>query len=202
VAILSNQGTRERIVEEAMRLFADRGIRGTSVADIEAAAGLSPGSGGLYHHFSSKDALLAEGVARQLSRLDALRDIRAVFTGVGDAHSQLVVIARYYLAELDSQADLLRLVVAEARRRPDLLRVAVDRLVALTYEDFASWLREAAGRRRLPAGRARAAAVVGLGSLLATRLTRDLLGGNPLGVADDSLVATWADMMAGVLLGT
>ncbi|MFD0856079.1 TetR family transcriptional regulator, partial [Actinomadura adrarensis] len=34
--------TRERIVSEALRLFADRGYAATSVAEIEAAAGLSP----------------------------------------------------------------------------------------------------------------------------------------------------------------
>src|SRR5260370_9618238 len=123
-----------------MRLFAQRGCRGTSVSQIEAAAGLSPGSGGLYHHFSSKDAVLAEGVARHLARLDALRDIRQVFAGIGDIQSQLAITARYYLAALASQADLLRLLVPAARRQPDLLTSAVDHLVARTYEGFAEWL--------------------------------------------------------------
>ncbi len=189
--------TRERIVIEAMRLFAERGFRGTSVSQIEAAAGLSPGSGGLYHHFSSKDAVLAEGVARHLARLDALRDIRQVFAGIGDIQSQLAITARYYLAELDSQADLLRLLVAEARRKPDLLTSAVDHLVARTYEEFGEWLGQAAPQA--PRERVRAVSAIGLGALLASRLTRDVLGVGSSGVSDEIFVATWAEMMARAL---
>jgi len=191
--------TRERIVVEAMRLFAERGLRGTSVSQIEAAAGLSPGSGGLYHHFSSKDAVLAEGVARHLARLDALRDIRQVFAGIGDVESQLAITARYYLAELDSQADLLRLLAAEARRRPDLLSSAVNHLVACTYEDFADWLGQA--DPQAPRERVRAVSAIGLGALLASRLTRDVLGVGSSGVSDEVLVATWTQMMARALDG-
>ena len=70
--------TRERIVEEAMRLFSEHGYAGTSIAKIEAAAGLTPGAGGLYHHFKSKEAVLAAGIERHLARLQALREIRRV----------------------------------------------------------------------------------------------------------------------------
>ncbi|MDQ2728803.1 MAG: TetR/AcrR family transcriptional regulator [Actinomycetota bacterium] len=195
---MADVSTRERILEEAMRLFAERGFRGTSVAEIESAAGLSAGSGALYHHFSSKDAVLSAGVARHLARLDALRDIRKVFAGVGDLRTQLAVTARYYLAELDSQADLLRLVVAEGRRKQDLLSTATHELVALTYESFTEWLEEATGHD-LPAERARAATTIGMGALLASRLTRDVLGANPLDVDDELLVTTWTDMMFGLL---
>lgn len=180
-----------------MRLFAERGYRGTSVSQIEAAAGLRPGSGGMYHHFSSKDAVLAEGVARHLARLDALRDIRQVFAGLGDLRVQLTVTARYYLAELDSQADLLRLLVSEARRRPDLLTAAVDHLVGRTYESFAEWLIQAAPG--VPPARLRAVSTIGLGALLASRLTRDVLDAASLRIDDEALVATWTDMMAATL---
>ena len=54
--------TRDRIIAEAMRLFAQRGYRGTSIADLEDAAGLSPGSGSLYTHFRSKEEVLAAAV--------------------------------------------------------------------------------------------------------------------------------------------
>lgn len=46
--------TKERLVTEAMRLFGEQGYKATSVAQIEKAAGLTPGSGGLYHHFKSR----------------------------------------------------------------------------------------------------------------------------------------------------
>jgi AcrR family transcriptional regulator len=50
--------TRDLVIREARRLFAEQGYEATSVADIQAAAGLAPGSGALYKHFVSKRALL------------------------------------------------------------------------------------------------------------------------------------------------
>ena len=185
--------TRERIVEEAMRLFSERGYAATSIAKIEAAAGLTPGAGGLYHHFKSKEAVLMAGVERQLARLDALRAIRGVLTPLGDLESELTLIARYILAELDSESDLLRILASEARSRPQLLTAAVERLVSSTFEGFAGWIAERA-ERAIPAERAQALAALGLGSLLSSRLLRDVLGVPPQ-VDDATLVATWVELM-------
>ena len=46
---------RARIRDAAIRLFAERGIDGTTIRDIAQAAGVSPGL--LRHHFGSKEAL-------------------------------------------------------------------------------------------------------------------------------------------------
>jgi AcrR family transcriptional regulator len=185
--------TRERIVDEAMRLFSERGYAATSIAKIEAAAGLTPGAGGLYHHFDSKEAVLAAGIERQLARLDALREIRRVLTPLGDFRSELTLIARYILAELDSESDLLRILASEARSRPQLLTAAVDRLVSSTFAGFASWISERA-EQPVPGERAEALAALGLGSLFSSRLLRDVLG-VPARVDDETLVDTWVELM-------
>ena len=93
---MSVSPTRERLVTEAMRLFGEQGYQATSVAQIEAAAGLAPGSGALYHHFKSKEALL-EAIDRQLDRRRAMRDIRALFAGLRDLRSELTMLGRYLL---------------------------------------------------------------------------------------------------------
>ncbi|MEA1834287.1 helix-turn-helix domain-containing protein [Methylobacterium durans] len=49
--------SRVRIVEAASRLLRERGIEGTSIADVMAAAGMT--HGGFYKHFRSKDELVA-----------------------------------------------------------------------------------------------------------------------------------------------
>jgi len=110
--------TRDRIVDEAMHLFSEHGYAATSIAKIEAAAGLSPGAGGLYHHFKSKQDVLAAGIERQLARLDALRDIQHVLTPLGDLKAELTLTARYILAELDSESELLRILASDAQRKP------------------------------------------------------------------------------------
>ena len=52
----------------ALPLFARQGFRGTSVGEIEAAAGLSPRSGALYKHFASKRDVLAGGAGRTIAQ--------------------------------------------------------------------------------------------------------------------------------------
>jgi AcrR family transcriptional regulator len=190
--------TRERIAEAAMRLFSEQGFRGASVAQIEAAAGLTPGAGGLYHHFGSKEDVLAFGVRRHLQRLEALRDVRRVVGDLGDLRAELAVTARYFLAELDSQTELLRIVATETRRRPDLLTEAVEQLITSTFRGFAEWLREAAGQE-LDQDRTSTIAALALGSLLSSRLLSNVIGVDSLGVSDDALVPAWVDMVSSML---
>jgi AcrR family transcriptional regulator len=185
--------TRERIIDQAMHLFSQHGYAATSVAKIEAAAGLTPGAGGLYHHFDSKEAVLAAGIERQLARLEALREIRGVLTPLGNLKAELTLIARYILAELDSESDLLRILASDARNRPLLLTAAVDQLVSATFEGFATWIGERA-ERPIPNADAQTIAAVGLGSLLSSRLLRDVLG-IPAQVDDEALVNTWVQLM-------
>jgi len=65
---------RRRLVEAAVRLFAEKGYENASVSEIVAAAGVTKGS--MYHYFQAKDDLLFEiyhGVlAMQQDRLERL----------------------------------------------------------------------------------------------------------------------------------
>src|ERR1700735_110348 len=189
--------TRERILDEAMRLFSEHGYAATSIAKIEAAAGLTPGAGGLYHHFASKEAVLAAGIERQLSRLAALREIRQVLGSLGDLKAELTLTARYILAELDSESELLRILASDARNRPRVLKTAVEQLVSSMFTGFATWIGERA-ERAIPTEEATAIAGFGLGSLLSSRLLRDVLG-IPSQVDDVVLVDTWVQTMMAAL---
>jgi AcrR family transcriptional regulator len=192
--------TRERIADEAMLLFSQHGYAATSIAKIEAAAGLTPGAGGLYHHFASKEEVLAAGIQRRLARLTALREIRSVLGSLGDVKAELTLTARYVLAELDSESELLRILASDARNRPQLLTAAVDELVSSTFTGFAKWISERA-ERAIPAEEAAAIASFGLGSLLSSRLLRDVLG-VPAQVDDETLVDTWVKLMTVALSGS
>ena len=185
--------TRDRIIDEAMHLFSLHGYAGTSVTKIEKAAGLSAGAGGLYHHFKSKEAVLAAGIERHLARLDALRDIRRVLTPLGDLRSELTLIARYVLTELDSEAELLRILAIESGTRPELLTAAADQLLSSTLSGFAAWIGDQAGERDLGAS-ASAIATLGLSSLLGNRVLSNLFGvASP--VDDEELVEAWVRMV-------
>lgn len=191
--------TRERIVDEAMRLFSQNGYSATSVAKIEDAAGLTPGAGGLYHHFKSKEAVLAAGIERHLERLGALRRIREVLGSLGDLRVELKLTARYFLAELDEESELLRILASDIRNRPQVLTAAAEQLVGSALTGFAGWI-AAEAEREMPAEEARALALFGLGSLLSSRLLRDVIGVT-VPVDDENLVDAWVQTMAMAIAG-
>jgi AcrR family transcriptional regulator len=74
---------RQSIEAAAAELFAARGFAGTSVADIAAEVGITPGA--IYRHFSSKEDLLERIVLGSLSRIGAVVD--ATMTSQPDAGS-------------------------------------------------------------------------------------------------------------------
>ena len=67
---------RQALIETAVKTIAQHGIDALSLRELAARAGVSPGAP--YHHFASRDALLAsiaeEGFSRLEARLIAARD--------------------------------------------------------------------------------------------------------------------------------
>jgi TetR/AcrR family transcriptional regulator, transcriptional repressor for nem operon len=61
------RASRERIVERAAELFAERGIAATSVDEVLAAAGA--GKGQFYHYFRSRDELAAAAVGLRCAQV-------------------------------------------------------------------------------------------------------------------------------------
>ena len=68
--------TRERLLQAAADVFAERGYDGTRVADIATAAGVS--NGALYAHFPSKADLLVDALGE-----DVRRRLQQPFPGLG-----------------------------------------------------------------------------------------------------------------------
>ena len=100
--------SRERILDAAERLMADRGFNATSITAISAASG-SPASS-IYWHFSSKEGLLAAVIERSAARwiegLGRARDLP------GDPSQRLATFVTQGLLDL-------------AGRPPEFMRLAV-----------------------------------------------------------------------------
>ncbi|MBB6562982.1 AcrR family transcriptional regulator [Acidovorax soli] len=64
--------TRQRIVEQADRLFYERGFENTAFADIAGALGISRGN--FYYHFKTKDEILAAVIAHRRVQTQAMLD--------------------------------------------------------------------------------------------------------------------------------
>lgn len=123
---------RAELVDAALKLFAERGFRSTTIADIAAATGTAHGL--VYHYFRSKDELLA-AILERYSFLPQLRALLAVSPDRA-ATEVLTEVAVGFSRMLDERPELLRLVVSESQTNPivaaALGRVTDAGLVAMT----------------------------------------------------------------------
>jgi AcrR family transcriptional regulator len=103
----------------AMRLFAEHGFSGTTVGDIEGAAGLTPRGGGFYRHFRSKEDILNASVDAGITFENHSRAAVNLLP-FGDLRSELTLVCRWLLQLIDQQRDVFRVVEREAERFPKL----------------------------------------------------------------------------------
>jgi len=185
--------TRDRLVAEALRLFSERGYAATSVAELERAAGLTPGAGGLYAHFSSKEELLAEAVGRAAALADVGYGMHAALD-LGDLRAELTVIARGAFHLFDSMTDLLRLAMREADLHPATFADARDRLSGRAYRFLADVLQAKVAAGELRDHDTNAVADVLFGALNNYWVQTVLYGWQPNGVTRDEFIAAWVDL--------
>ena len=151
-------GRREDILDAAATLFAERGFHGVGVDDIGASVGIS--GPGLYRHFVSKDAMLAEMLVRISERLLAEGSAR-----VADAEGPEQALAALIGWHIDFALSHPALIVVQDR---DLANVAesdrrrVRRLQRRYVEVWVGVLRAIDPDRDEGGARAAAHAVFGL----------------------------------------
>jgi AcrR family transcriptional regulator len=185
--------TRERIVTEAMRLFSAKGFEATSISQIESAAGLSPGSGALYRHFKSKDALLNTGIDRQLDRRNAMGHIRSLFAGLGDLHAELTVLGRYLLTIIDEEIELLQIAARTPAGLSANLDAAYTALVDSLTAQLADWI--TAWAPALPKRHCTVLSTLGINGLLGARIATSLFHQTRTRIADDEYLAEWTAVL-------
>lgn len=81
--------TRERLIEAALEVFADRGYHAASLSEIAARAGLTTGA--VYSTFGSKKALLVAAVAQASSDADDLGTVLSAAPSLREGLEQVVV---------------------------------------------------------------------------------------------------------------
>jgi AcrR family transcriptional regulator len=104
--------TRERIVQAARELVVEQGYDGVSTGRVLARAGVS--RGGLYHHFSGKDELMA-AVLEAVERDFAVR-LAAAVADAPDPFEALATGVQWYLDECRRSEELQRVGLYEGRK--------------------------------------------------------------------------------------
>ncbi len=158
-------GRRAELLDIAATLFAERGLRATTVRDIADAAGILSGS--LYHHFDSKESMVDEilrgflddlfGKYREIvaSGLDSRATLEALVTtsyeAIDASHSavaiyqdevkHLVANERFtYLSELNTEFRDLWMGVLEAGVKDGSFRADIDVELAFRFLRDTAWV--------------------------------------------------------------
>jgi AcrR family transcriptional regulator len=167
--------THDRIVEVAARTLRRNGYAGVGVADVMKQAGLT--HGGFYAHFESRDALLAEAIARagRDSAAAMGQRIEASRARGGSALRALVdsYLSDAHLSGTESGCVVAALSSEMPRQSPALLAPAAERvrkLIALV-------------QRALPEGGSKEQAMVVVSTMVGSLQLARTLGANAQGKA-------------------
>ena len=182
-------GTRERLLDAAIRLFARQGYAQTSIADIQRDCGLSAGSGALYKHFSSKRELLEAATRRFADRL--ANDRKRFDVNPGDGTEQVLRRAATLIWDgIQENSPLLRVIFREPAF-PELADELWSAITENAYRGFASGLRVVvdAGMMRIDDPDATAAVLVA--SLAYYPMVGLLIGHTPGDIDRDRYLEAW-----------
>jgi AcrR family transcriptional regulator len=185
--------TSERLLREAMRLFAKKGYERTSVPEIQDAAGLTPGSGALYKHFPSKEAVIREGIERYIEEARAVRGMLRGLTM--PPRDGLDWIARESMAFLATKHDELRILWRDVEYVPRLQAKARREIVQASYDAIAAWLRDRASRGEMREHDSEAVAAVIFGSITMFRIFEAIWGERTVPVDDERFIRAWHDLV-------
>jgi len=186
-------GTRERLLQAAMDLFAEQGYRKTTVGDIEAKAGLAPRSGALYQYFASKEDVLRAGIANRIEELQALTSALDLLP-LADLRSEVILLGRWNLQDLTRREPLHRLVRQEGEVIPGLLDELREAVHDMPHRRIAEWIRRSAEAAGSPEPDSEALALIIAGSMGHYRMLESVYGRKPLDIDEERFLSTWVEV--------
>ena len=184
--------TPDRLLDAAALLFAERGFAGTSVADIEEAAGFTRRGGTLFKHFPSKQAVFAALIDRHADAVGDALDLTSLLP-LGDLRSELTLVARFVLAELTEEESIHRALNCGGAEVPEARERMLSDVLEPGYRRSAELLQRWIGdtyRISDP----EATVTVLMGGLVNLRRNAWTFGRVPLEVDDDRAVDAWVDL--------
>jgi AcrR family transcriptional regulator len=195
--------TRERLLEAALTLFAEQGYRATTIDQIETAAGLTPRAGALYNHFPSKLALLEAVLEERTRAIEEFGERLDLAAPLGDLRAELILVARWGLAELERERLLLQLVLREGERVPELAQRFREAIVERALELAAKLIGDSARGRGLELKDPEALAELARSGLVGYSLQQLLFGEAFSEVDRERFAVAWAEgLKAAVEAGT
>ncbi|TVL88738.1 TetR/AcrR family transcriptional regulator [Streptomyces sp. SAJ15] len=196
----SRRLTRDRLLEAAAELFAERGVNGTSVEQIAERAGYSRGA--FYGNFEDKDEVVLELLDRRTR--SELREVRELGREAESFADVLEGLRAWHRARGRHAADWLALrleLFLHARRNPELRQRLAEREL-LARGAIAGGIEQELGRHGAapPADPAFLALIVHAledGLLIQRQLCPDEIGDEVVVDAVELLLRSWTALAAG-----
>jgi len=182
------RASRERIVQRAAELFAERGVAGTSLDEVLAAAGA--GKSQLYHYFRGRDELVEAAVGLRCTQV--LAGLTQALGGVASLAELEQALAGFVAGfeQMGLPGCPIGSLVAEVAGRNEGARLQT----AAAFDAWERLFADAIGRMR-ERGELRADAAPGV---LATALLASIEGGLVLSQARKDPASLWVAVDAGL----
>lgn len=131
-------GSRERILEAALRLMAEHGVHAMSMRRLGEECGLNVAT--LYHHFPSKADLLAEVIAHR-SYGEQLAELPPV-DPAAPLRDRVEALLRYVFTEMADHDDMWRLLLGESLRGNEQVLATAAELSGIFEAALNEWFAE------------------------------------------------------------
>ena len=141
-ARMAGEERRLQILRVAMRLFSQRGFRGTTTKEIALAAGVSEAM--VFRHFATKKELYSAILDHKACLHDALDPLQIVADAIQRKDDRAVFegIALDALNQHDCDPEFQRLLLHSALEEHELAHMFWEKFVRRVYQSLGSYIRE------------------------------------------------------------
>ena len=128
---------RRQIVDEAIRCFAARGFRGTTIRELAAGVGITEAA--LYRYFPSKEALYQAIIDEKIAAPDPIEKLQAA-AQAGDDRAVFTGLARSFLETVEADPSLLRILLYTSLEDHELAAPFFERRIRRQREFVAGYI--------------------------------------------------------------
>jgi AcrR family transcriptional regulator len=158
--------TRERIIQAALTVFAEKGLHGATVVEIAKSAGITGGA--MYRYFDSKEEIFRAVIAKHSVAFQALDLIKSLLPEL-EPRTALKFISQGMFTYIYSDMVFIRMVLVESMKNPENTRPFFEVMGTsreVLQECFEAWKEKGLIRPELNTGMATLAFLGMLGYLL------------------------------------
>lgn len=138
---------RGEILDAALRLFAEKGFRETTMAALAQAVGLSEAA--LYRYFQSKDEIFTALVRERTSALSLVGDFAGSEAGTTDVEGELRRVAFSVMEAFSRHPDVMRLIFTEGLKYQPTAAICYEQFFAPSAEALQTYLDRLVGKGAL-----------------------------------------------------